>query len=156
MTVVKTCEPVELDAVLAAPDVAGLRLVAIVETRGRAANGETWPVLKLVFSRHPADLAALPHVNESMRIAELEEENKNLKQLNALAARWEQNARAEANITSCHMALKVIAENLPEVANLIATNLGVTVGQLRNLSFEGKLTEEFVHNAIAQVHKSDD
>ena len=57
MTLVKTCEPHELEAALAAPEVARLRLVSVVKIRGCAANGETWPVLKLVFSTHPADLA---------------------------------------------------------------------------------------------------
>ena len=57
MTLVKTCEPHELEAALSAPEVARLRLVSVVKTRGCAANGGTWPVLKLVFSTHPADLA---------------------------------------------------------------------------------------------------
>lgn len=103
LTKVITCEPGELRDKLESPEVDGLRLIGMVPSEGRSANGQTWPVLQLVFDlSYPG--------NESARIAELkgqvlelEEEDENLKQ----------------HLARYRRALQVIADNMPEVANLV-------------------------------------
>ncbi|MBI1243761.1 MAG: tape measure protein [Alphaproteobacteria bacterium] len=65
-----------------------------------------------------------------------------------VAAGMQQLGQALASGTLQGDELRSILENMPPIARAIATELGVSVGELRNLGAEGKITSETVFKAI--------